>query len=112
MRKAIAVALLAAGAALTAGTAPAQAEADFNAFIADLQRAGITYSTPSAAIDFGLHVCNAIRSGESPAQVFARVHSFGIGPEQGGPLVAISVDDLCPDQRANFDNQVRSMQAG
>jgi hypothetical protein len=93
--------------------APAQAdEPDFNRFIADLQRAGVTYGKPSDAIDFGMHICNAMQSGDTLSQVFARVAAFGIGPQMGGPIVAISVDDLCPDQRANMDNQARSPQSG
>jgi hypothetical protein len=54
---------------VVAAAAPAQADGpDFNAFIADLQRAGIPYSTPSAAIDFGMQ--SATRCG--PARVLPK----------------------------------------
>jgi hypothetical protein len=98
--------LLSAAAFAVIAAAPAQAdEPDYNAFMADVQRAGIPYNKPSDAIDFGMHICNAIRSGDTLRQVFARVAAFGFGPQTGAPLVAMSVDDLCPDQRANMDNQ-------
>lgn len=109
-----------AGSALTTALTACALAALFNAgpthadppntdgYLADMQRAGIPYRTPADAIDFGTDICDSLRSGQTLQQVVGRVAATGMSPDQGGPLIAISVSNLCPDQRASADAQAHA----
>jgi hypothetical protein len=74
----VAVAALFVGAALV-GAGPAHADPE-DAYIAELQRRGVDYSTPAAAIKLGKATCLALQDGNSVMAVLNTIEDQGGSP--------------------------------
>jgi acetylornithine/succinyldiaminopimelate/putrescine aminotransferase len=89
-RAAIAAAAAAVIAALTAGTAIAGADAKDDAFVAALQKLGITGEPLNIARAMGLMICGDLASGRTPDQI---AQDF---EQQGPAIVAAAKQVYCP----------------
>lgn len=75
-----------------------------DAYLAELQRRGVDYSTPSAAITLGKASCNALQEGNSVTAVLKTIEK----PEEfsghdAGVIVAAAANTFCPDQLSTVE---------
>ncbi len=83
-----------AGCAVVVVAAAAPAHADGNQYLADLAAHGVPMVSQANALDQGLKVCGALRSGVTPEQTFGNSGFFtGFAPT----IVDLAQHDLCPD---------------
>lgn len=80
---------------------PARASGDDvdDAFLASLNKAGITFRNPDQAVAAGHTVCQLVRSGKQGPEVLAVLQSAnpGIAPDGARTFLGISVNAYCPD---------------
>lgn len=78
------------------GTAGAFYSAD-DAFLADIENAGISYDDPDAAVSNALAVCDALGEGYAPEDIALEILSVNdITIKQAAYVVVASVDAYCP----------------
>jgi hypothetical protein len=70
------------------------AHADGNQYLADLAAHGVPMVSQGNALDQGLKVCGALRSGVTPEQTFG---NFGVFTGFAPTIVDLAQHDLCPD---------------
>ncbi|WP_081215576.1 DUF732 domain-containing protein [Mycobacterium avium] len=76
---------------------PAHADPQ-DAYIAELQRRGVDYSTPEAAITMGEAACQALRDGNSVVAVVNTIQGQGFTAHDSGIIVGAAANTFCPDQ--------------
>jgi hypothetical protein len=88
------------GAVGTVGlVAPSPAHADTeDAYLAELQRRGVDYSTPDAVIRLGRATCLALREGNSVAAVISTIENQGFTGHDTGIIIGSAANTFCPDQ--------------
>jgi hypothetical protein len=69
-----------------------------DAYIAELQRRGVDYSTPDAAITLGKATCQALRGGNSVLAVIKTIEGQGFSGRDTGIIIGSSANTFCPDQ--------------
>ena len=84
--------LFAAVCAAVAMAAPVHA--DGNQYLADLAARGVPMVSQGNALDQGLKVCAALRSGVTPEQTFG---NFGFFTGYAPVIVDLAQHDLCPE---------------
>jgi hypothetical protein len=72
----------------------APAHADGNQYLADLAAHGVPMISLGNALDQGLKVCDALRSGVTPQQTFG---NFGFFTGYAPVIVDLAQHDLCPE---------------
>jgi hypothetical protein len=72
----------------------ASAHADGNQYLADLAVHGVPMVSQGNALDQGLKVCDALRSGVTPQQTFG---NFGFFTGYAPVIVDLAQHDLCPE---------------
>lgn len=79
---------------------PATSEGDEAAFLASLHSAGVTYTTPDAAIKFAKSVCQSMGNGEFGPQMVDELKNQnpGLTTEHATSFLAIAVKYYCPQQ--------------
>jgi Protein of unknown function (DUF732) len=82
------------GCCVCAGRTPGHA--DGNQYLADLAAHGVPMVSQANALDQGLTVCGALRSGVAPEQTFG---NFGFFTGFAATIVDLAQHDLCPDTR-------------
>ncbi|OBI11186.1 glycine cleavage system P protein [Mycobacterium sp. E2462] len=95
---------LVSAAAMIGLAAPAQAapppepDGDDGAFIAALQQAGFTYSSPGSAVAAGRAVCSCLNNGESGLELVhdVKTHNPGMDMEMASNFALISAQYYCP----------------
>lgn len=92
----LAGATLGAAALATAGTAGALSSAD-NAFLSDLDNAGIGYDDASVAVSNAHTVCDALDAGYAPEDIAMELLSANdLTVQQAATVVVASVEAYCP----------------
>lgn len=73
---------------------------DEAAFLASLHSAGITYTTPEAAIKFAKSVCQSMGNGEWGPQMLDELKNQnpGLTTDHASSFLAIAVKYYCPQQ--------------
>jgi hypothetical protein len=69
-----------------------------DAYLAELQRRGVDYSTASAPITLGKASCNALREGNSVRAVLNTIGDQGFTVQDTGIILAAAANTFCPDQ--------------
>ncbi len=79
---------------------PAVADSTDDAFLASLQKAGITFRSPDQAIAAGRTVCQLVASGKQGPEVLSVLESAnpGITPDGARTFLGISINAYCPDK--------------
>lgn len=79
---------------------PAFADSTDDAFVASLDKAGITYSDPSSAAKAGQWVCTAVKSSTAMTDVVSTLQSKnpGLSDDHANSFAAIAANAYCPDQ--------------
>jgi hypothetical protein len=94
-------------AALSAFVLAAPAHADANSYMNELDKKGIPYSSRSAAIDFGNHICQQLQQGTPFTTLAALIASDGFySSAQAGVFIGTAVGGLCPDQGPSIRAQM------
>ena len=96
--------LTAAGFAAVIGMAvPAHADSTDDAFIASLDKAGITYSDPDKATGAGQWVCKTVKGGTGISDVVSTLQSKNsdLSEDKANKFAAIAVSTYCPDQASS-----------
>jgi Protein of unknown function (DUF732) len=85
-------------AATIALAAPAHADDSDQAFLADLDKAGIHYSDPDQAVAAGKTVCSLTDNGMTRDDVvtYLTEHNPGFAPENAPEFTTIARTDYCP----------------
>ncbi len=92
-------ALVSGAALLFAG--PASADQVDEAFVGALQKNGIAFTDPGAAIAAGHNVCAGLDKGQTPALIMlALVKNTNLSPKESGYVVRQSVTSYCPQHKA------------
>ncbi|GAB1816441.1 DUF732 domain-containing protein [Mycobacterium sp. MUNTM1] len=95
-----------AGAVAFVGVAvPAHADADDDAFLAALNKAGITYQKPDRAIKAGQKVCDLASSGTSEADMIKDLHEFNpaFTMDKAALFVQAAASVYCPERLSTSD---------
>ncbi|BAX92716.1 DUF732 domain-containing protein [Mycobacterium shigaense] len=90
-----------AGAVAVIGlAAPAHADADDDAFLAALDKAGISYKSPDRAIAAGQKVCDLANSGTSQLDIIRDVHEFNpaFSAASAARFVQAAASVYCPER--------------
>ncbi len=79
---------------------PPPVEGDDAGFLAALQQAGISYSSPDAALGAGKAVCHCLNNGESGLELVHDVtmHNPGFDMESASNFALIAAKFYCPHQ--------------
>jgi hypothetical protein len=96
--------LTAAGFAAVIGMAvPAHADSTDDAFIASLDKAGISYSDPDKATGAGQWVCKTVKGGTGISDVVSPLQSKNsdLTEDKANKFAAIAVSTYCPDQASS-----------
>jgi Protein of unknown function (DUF732) len=91
----------AAGFAAVIGMAvPAHADSTDDAFIASLDKAGISYSDPDKAVGAGKWVCTTVKGGTAMTDVVSTLQSknSSLSDDKANTFAAIAANAYCPDQ--------------
>ena len=101
--KIAATAVTGAALALAAsGTASALTTAD-DAFLADIESAGITYDDASVAVSNAHAVCEALDEGYAPEDIAVELLSLNdLSVNQAATIVVASVEAYCPSYEVLF----------
>ncbi|MEB4210870.1 DUF732 domain-containing protein [Mycobacterium sp. 94-17] len=91
---------LAGFAAVIGMAVPAHADSTDDAFIASLDKAGITYSDPDKAVGAGKWVCTTVKGGTEMPDVVSTLESknSGLSDDHANMFAAIAANAYCPDQ--------------
>jgi hypothetical protein len=96
--------LTAAGFAAVIGMAvPAHADSTDDAFIASLNKAGISFSDPDKATGAGQWVCKTVKGGTGISDVVTTLQSKNsdLSEDKANKFAAIAVSTYCPDQASS-----------
>jgi hypothetical protein len=75
-----------------------------DAYLAELQRRGVDYSTASAAITLDKASCNALREGNSVMAVLKTIEEQGeFSGHDSGVVVGAAGNTFCPDQLSTVE---------
>ena len=86
----------------TSGTASALTTAD-DAFLTDIQSAGITYDDASVAVSNAHAVCEALGAGYAPEDIAIELLSLNdLSVNQAATIVVASVEAYCPSYEVLF----------
>jgi|ERR1700744_531880 hypothetical protein len=79
---------------------PAFADSTDDAFVASLDKAGITYSDASSAAKAGQWVCTAVKSSTAMTDVVSTLQSKNpdLSDDKANKFAAIAANAYCPDQ--------------
>ena len=79
---------------------PALADSTDDAFVASLDKAGITYSDSSSAAKAGQWVCTTVKGGTAMTDVVSTLQSKNpdLSDDKAGKFAAIAANAYCPDQ--------------
>jgi hypothetical protein len=93
-------AILLSAVALVGTAVPAHADGDDDAFIAALNKAGITYKSPDRAIKAGQKVCDLANAGTSEAEIIKDLHELNPAFTMGkaAEFVQAAASVYCPDR--------------
>ncbi|OBG63251.1 hypothetical protein A5702_23075 [Mycobacterium sp. E3339] len=95
--------MLAGGGLLFA--APASADQNDDAFIAEIQRSGIVFTDRGAAIAAGHNMCAGLDKGKTPTSLVLNVvRATDLSAHEAGYLLGASVASYCPQHRAAVGN--------
>jgi hypothetical protein len=73
-------------------------------YIAELQRRGIDYSTPTAAITLGKASCQALQEGANLMAVIKTIEvNEGYSSRDTGIIIRAAAKTFCPDQLSSVD---------
>ncbi|AAS03834.1 hypothetical protein O979_12005 [Mycobacterium avium subsp. paratuberculosis 10-4404] len=99
------LALLAGAAALVGMAIPAHADSDDDAFLAALNKAGITYPDPTRAIRAGQKVCDLAGSGTTELDIIRDVHELNpaFSTAKAALFVQAAAGAYCPDRLSISD---------
>lgn len=89
------------GLAAPAYAVPAPApDGDDEGFVAALQQAGFSFSSPSSAVAAGRAVCSCLNNGESGLELVhdVKTHNPGMDMEMASNFALISAKFYCPQQ--------------
>jgi hypothetical protein len=101
-------AALLSGAALIFA-APASADQTDDAFVGALQKNGIAFTDPGAAIAAGHSVCAGLDKGQTPAlMMLALVKNTNLSPKESGYVVRQSVTSYCPQHKPQVQTSTPS----
>ncbi|BBZ69420.1 DUF732 domain-containing protein [Mycobacterium paraseoulense] len=93
-----AIALAAAGVLFAA---PASADQNDDAFIAEIQRNGVVFSDRGAAIAAGHNMCAGLDKGKTPTSLVLNVvRATDLSAHEAAFLLGASVASYCPQHRA------------
>ena len=79
---------------------PAAQDGDDGGFLAALHQAGISYSSPDAAVASGRAVCTCLNDGESGLELVhdVKTHNPGFDMESASNFAMIAAKFYCPHQ--------------
>jgi Protein of unknown function (DUF732) len=103
MNRSFAMALT--GAVVFTGVAlasPAHADPG-DAYLAELQRRGVDYSMPDAAIKLGKATCLALQQGNSVMAVINTIEDQGFTGHDTGIILGAAANTFCPDQLSTVE---------
>ncbi len=87
--------------------APASADQTDDAFIAALQKHGITFTTRDAAINTGHSMCAGLDKGQAATNlVLSIVKDTNLTPREAGYVLGASVTSYCPQHMGVIGNSV------
>ena len=91
---------LASAAALVGIAIPAHADADGDAFLAALNKAGISYKSPDRAIAAGQKVCDLANLGATELEIIRDVHELNpaFTTSAAARFVQVAASVYCPDR--------------
>jgi len=76
-------------------------------YIAELQRRGIDYSTPTAAINLGKASCQALQEGANVMAVIKTIEqNEGYSSRDTGIIIGAAANTFCPDQLPTVESFV------
>ncbi|WP_231994743.1 DUF732 domain-containing protein [Mycobacterium sp. ACS4054] len=85
--------------------APASADQNDDAFIAEIQRSGIVFTDRGAAIAAGHNLCAGLDKGKTPTSLVLNVvRATDLSAREAGYLLGASVASYCPQHRAAVGN--------
>jgi len=73
------------------------AHADAAGYLAELGRAGVSYSNPTDATNAGLSICHGLENGGSFDTAVGSETAAGYSERDAGFIVGAAVENLCPD---------------
>jgi hypothetical protein len=84
---------------------PSLARADpADDYVAELQRRGIDYSTPTAAINLGKASCQALQEGANLMAVIKTIEqNEGYSSRDTGIIIGAAANTFCPDQLSTVE---------
>lgn len=84
---------------------PAHADSDDDAFLAALNKAGITYSSPDRATKAGQKVCDLANSGTTELDIVRDVHELNpaFTAAKSALFVQAAASVYCPDRLSTSD---------
>ena len=113
MKTTLVTTLLGVAAAAAVVAAPAaQADTDPAAYLGSLDRNGVHYGSPSAAVNIGMAVCTDLRQGAHAASEIQDLIAGSNGAmsvHDAGVIVGASAATLCPDQNARVQAEAAAM---
>jgi hypothetical protein len=91
---------LASAVALVGTAIPAHADGDDDAFLAALNKAGITYQNPDRAVKAGQKVCDLANSGTSQLDIIRDVHELNpaFTTAKAAVFVQTAASIYCPER--------------
>jgi hypothetical protein len=75
----------------------APAHADAAGYLAELGKAGVSYSDPTDATNAGLSICHGLENGGSFDTAIDSETAAGYSEHDAGFIVGAAVENLCPD---------------
>jgi hypothetical protein len=105
---------LASAVALVGMAIPAHADSDDDAFLAALNKAGISYQSPDRAIKAGQKVCDLANSGTSQLDIVRDVHELNpaFSEAKAARFVQAAASVYCPERLANDDGGTNPQTSG
>lgn len=96
---------LAGGVAVVGMAVPAHADSDDDAFLAALNKAGITYQNPDRAIKAAQKVCDLANSGTTELDIIRDVHELNpaFTTAKAALFVQAAAGVYCPDRLSTGD---------
>nr|WP_231117910.1 DUF732 domain-containing protein [Mycobacterium colombiense] len=93
---------------------PADADSDDDAFLAALNKAGITYQSPDRAIKAGQKVCDLAKSGTTEADIVKDLHELNPAFTMGkaAEFVQAAASVYCPDRLSTSDGGTNPQSSG
>jgi len=74
----------------------APAHADAGSYLAELDRAGVSYSDPADATNAGLSICQRLEKGDSFDDAVDSETATGRSEHDAGFILGAAVENLCP----------------